>query len=223
MRKILKIEGIPNPGAKIYSFIARKSPFFRDLYQEVAEEVCTKISSGRILDVGTGPGYLPLKIARKSQSVEIIGLDISPAMVKIARQNAVKIGVLERVKFQTGDAANLPFENQYFDLVLSTLSLHHWSSPADCLKEIHRVLKETGEAWIYDIRRDTTRKAENELKNRYGRILSFFFLNVVRAHSSVTQKAVEELLSYPEIRFSKKQIEDKGVLLKLRLLRSSFS
>ena len=81
MEKLLRIEGIPTPGAKVYSLIARKIPLLQELYKEVAEEVSSRISSGKILGVETGPGYLPLEIAKRAQNLEIIGIDISPAMV----------------------------------------------------------------------------------------------------------------------------------------------
>lgn len=115
MEKLIKTEGIPNIGAKVYSLIARKSPLLRDLYKEVAEEISSRISSGRILDVGTGPGYLLFEIAKRSKNLEIIGIDISPAMVKIASRGAEKLGLSERVRFQIGNVANLPFDDGYFD------------------------------------------------------------------------------------------------------------
>ncbi len=54
----------------------------KDFYKQVAEEVTSKVSSGKILDIGTGPGYVPLEIARKSVNLEIQAIDISPAMVR---------------------------------------------------------------------------------------------------------------------------------------------
>ncbi len=213
------MEGIPYLGAKIYSLIARKSPLLRDLYKEVAEEVYSRISSGRILDVGTGPGYLPLEIAKKSQSLEITGIDISPTMVKIASRNVENMGLSGCVRFQFGNAASLPFEDGYFDFVVSTASLHHWLRPIECIKEIYRVLKDNGEAWIYDIRRDTTKDVNAQVRRKYGWFLSFIFLNIVRAHSSMTLRKVEEILSSPEIGFSKKNVDDKGVIFKVRLLK----
>jgi ubiquinone/menaquinone biosynthesis C-methylase UbiE len=219
MKRLIKIEGIPSFGAKGYSLIGRKIPFLKDLYNEVAEEVTARISSGKILDVGTGPGYLPLEIAKRAPSLEIIGIDISHAMVKIANRNAKDRGFSDHVKFQIGNAANLPFEDGYFDFVISTLSFHHWLKPIECLNEIYRVLKENGEAWIYDVRRDTPKEVNAQLRDKYGWFLSFWFLNIVRAHSSVKLKDVEKILSSPKILFSKKIVEDKGVMLKLRLLK----
>ncbi len=89
--KLFKIEGIPNPGAKVYSIIVARSPIMKDFYREVGEEVSSKTSSARMLDIGTGPGYVPLEIARGSQNLEIKAIDISSAMVRIASRNIRRI------------------------------------------------------------------------------------------------------------------------------------
>jgi len=219
MKRRFKIESIPNPGARVYSWIARKSPPLRDLCLGVAEEVTAKLIAGRILDVGTGPGYLPVEIAKRAPNLELVGIDLSPAMVAIATKNAEKREVSDRVRVQRANAADLPFEDGYFDLVVSTLSLHHWLRPSECLKEINRVLKENGEAWIYDARRDTTKEVNVQFRKRYGWFLAFLFLNLVRTHSSITVREIDEILSSPEIGFSKRSVVDKGVILKLQLVK----
>lgn len=217
--KLFKIEGIPNPEAKVYSKIVARSPFMKDFYREVAEEVSSKVSLEKILDIGTGPGYVPLEIARRSQNFEIKAVDISPAMVRIASKNAEDTGLSGRVQFQYGSAENIPFGNGYFDLIISTISFHHWARPKECLKEIHRVLKNSGEAWIYDLRRDPTKEARSQLRNRYGRFLSFLVLYFVRPHSSVRLRDFQDVISLSGIGFSENSIEDRGIILKLRLLK----
>jgi ubiquinone/menaquinone biosynthesis C-methylase UbiE len=219
IKRIMKIEEIPGFASKGYSFIARKFPFFKEFYGKVAKEVTEKISSGKMLDIGTGPGYLPLEIAKCTTDLKIIGIDLSPGMIKIANKNAKDRRLSYRVSFQVANAANLPFENEYFDLVISTLSFHHWLKPIECIKEIFRVLKENGEAWIYEIRKDTSKEVNAQLREKYGWFLSFWFLNIVRAHSSMSKSEIEKLLSSPEVPFSKKTIEDEGIILKLKLLK----
>ena len=56
------------------------------------------------------------------------------------------------LRFQVADVAALPFADNSVDLVVSTLSLHHWDDPAAGLNEIVRVLGPGGQAWIYDFR-----------------------------------------------------------------------
>jgi ubiquinone/menaquinone biosynthesis C-methylase UbiE len=217
--KLFKIEGIPAPGAKIYSTIVARSPVMKDFYHEVAEEVLAKISSGRILDVGTGPGYLPFEIARNSPALEIRAIDISPAMVRIARENSQTKGLSGRVEFQSGSAESMPFETGYFDLVVSTASFHHWAKPKDCLKEIYRVLKNGGEAWIYDLNPDIAEDQRRQLRKKYGWFLSGLVLNVVKLHSLASLQEVRQLISSPELDFSSARVENRGILLKQHLTK----
>jgi len=215
----MKIEAIPNLVSPVYSFIAQKSPCIKDIYKEVADEICSKLSSGRILDIGTGPGYLPIEIARRSSAFEIVGIDLSPRMVEIANNNAQGAGLSGRIKFKLANAGSLPFEDGYFDLIVSTLSLHHWSDPARCINEIYRVLKKNGEAYIYDLRRDTPEEVNASFRTRYGWFLSFLFLKIVRLHSSITLKEAEKLLSSHKAGFSKQDIQEKEILLGLHMLK----
>jgi ubiquinone/menaquinone biosynthesis C-methylase UbiE len=56
--------------------------------------------------------------------------------------------------FMQVDAVDMHFPDASFDVVVSTLSLHHWSDPLQVLREIKRVLKPGGTAFILDLRRD---------------------------------------------------------------------
>ena len=217
--KKFKIEGIPNFAAGFYSFVARKSPCIRDIHIQAAEEVAAEISAGRLLDIGTGPGYVPFEIAKRAPGLEIVGIDLSSAMIEIANRNAKELGVAGRVKFETANASSLPFQDGYFDFVISTLSLHHWRNPAAYLKEVYRVLKENGRAYIYDLRRDTAKETNLEIKKKYGWFLSFLFLKIVRAHSSMTLKEAEDILSCVEANFKQKGVQADGVMLNLKMLK----
>lgn len=215
----MTIESIPAPGAMVYAWIARTSPPLRDLCNAVAAEVTAAMTAGRILDVGTGPGYLPIRIAAQAPGLELDGIDLSPAMVRIARKHAAKQGVADRVRFQRAPAAELPFDDGSFDLVISTLSFHHWARPLECLAELHRVLKPHHEAWIYDARRDTTHEVNAAFRREYGRFVALLFLKLVRAHSLVPLRELEALLASPELRFARATVSDRGVFLKVQLVK----
>lgn len=203
-------------GGQIYSLTAARTQFLKDLYNEAAEEVCSKLTFRRILDIGTGPGYLPIEIAERSPNLEVLGIDISSGMLKVANRNAIKMGLARRVRFQFGYAEKLPFEDRYFDFVLSTISLHHWLNPADCIKEIYQVLRDDGEALIYEIRRDIDEEVILSLRKQHGRLFSILFLILVKSHPFVTLKEVEEIVSSSGGHFSKKSLKDDGIILKLR-------
>ena len=219
MKNFLKIEGIHSLAADAYSFMARINPVLQGFYKTIADEVCIELPTGRILDVGTGPGNLVFEIAKRSPQLEIIGIDISPSMIKIAGNKAMRMGFSKQLKFQVANAADLPFEDEYFDLVISSLSLHHWANPIKSINEIHRVLKQNGRAWIYDIRQDTSNAVNAQVREKYGWFISFLFLNIVRMHSSVNLGKIEQIVSSPEISFDKKSVAGRGILVKLKLLK----
>ncbi len=81
------------------------------------------------------------------------GLDLDPAMIERARANAERARLGAPIpRFEQGDVAALPFGDASFDLVVSTLSLHHWDDPTAGLREIGRVLRSGGRALIWDLR-----------------------------------------------------------------------
>lgn len=107
----------------------------------------------RLLDVGCGPGWLDIVLARRPEVREVTGIDLADNMIHLARENTERLGV-NNARFVLADAAELPFEDDSFDLVISTLSLHHWRQPVLALREIRRVLAPGGSMLIFDLRRD---------------------------------------------------------------------
>jgi ubiquinone/menaquinone biosynthesis C-methylase UbiE len=100
------------------------------------------------VDLGCGPGDLVVEIASRLKDAKIVGLDLSPSMLLWAGRHATADG---RVRFVVGDAADLPFGDASVDVVVSTLSMHHWEDPSDAFAEIARVLRPDGVALIYDL------------------------------------------------------------------------
>jgi ubiquinone/menaquinone biosynthesis C-methylase UbiE len=127
---------------------------FGRLYRRVAADVAAAglPPGSRVLDVGTGPGRVPLAIAVAAPHLRVDGLDLSPAMIEYARRAAELAGLADRVSLVAGDVADLPYPDQTFDLVVSSMSQHHWSNPGAGLRELHRVLRPGAAAWIYDAR-----------------------------------------------------------------------
>jgi len=210
------IEGIPWPGAYLYSRTIK--PRIR-LYEMMAEEIVSKTNSGRILDVGTGPGTLPIEIAKRAPDMEVIGIDISKTMVKIARKNAEKEGVSDRVKFEAMSAYELKFDDGYFDMVISSGALHHFNRPKEAFNEIYRVLKPGKEAWIYDLIRDASSEEMKRFLKSWS-ISTFPWKIAFRLHGlkydeymGRIAKAIEES-NFDEYEFEKRDCLMKVVLRK---------
>jgi ubiquinone/menaquinone biosynthesis C-methylase UbiE len=107
----------------------------------------------RILDAGTGPGRLPIEIARALPGLRIDGIDLSPQMIDHARRRRGA----DRVTFTAADVTRLPFDDATFDLVVSSISQHHWAAPEQGIRELRRVIRPGGRLWIYDARWSLTR------------------------------------------------------------------
>lgn len=162
-------EGIPWPGSFFYDAVSRTS-IFAQHYQMVANDVANYFQHGRILDIGTGPGWLLLAIQRSLPDAQIVGVDISAAMVHKARKNLAKAGYSGLIQIQEASAAALPFPNESFDAVVSTGSMHHWKEPIAALNDIHRVLKDGCYALIYDLVQRMPREVTEEVKSKFGRV-----------------------------------------------------
>ena len=102
--------------------------------------------SGLVLDLGTGPGGIPLKMARRNPQLRVVGLDRSLAMIRTARQQAEKQNLPDRVCFLVGDANRICFPDGNFDLVISNSLLHHLADPIGVFREMVRVTRRGG--WI---------------------------------------------------------------------------
>jgi SAM-dependent methyltransferase len=124
--------------------------FFGGIVDDIG---ATAPAGAKVLEVGCGPGHLSIRLAREL-GLDVTGLDLDPEMLEVARANAEGIaGDSRRLpSFVLGDAASLPFADGSFDLVVSTLSMHHWADPRVGLSEIGRVLRPGGRALIWDLR-----------------------------------------------------------------------
>ncbi len=171
-RKLLKVfhpEGIPWPGTVFYNAVSKTSIFQRN-YELVARDILTYCSEGSILDIGTGPGWLLVKLHHLSPRLRVTGLDASRSMVAKARKNMANAGLSEVVEVKEGNAGNLPYANDSFDTVVSTGSIHHWKNPTVGLNEVHRVLKHGGYALMYDLVSDTPESVLREAAREFGKL-----------------------------------------------------
>lgn len=110
-----------------------------------------------ILDVGCGTGTLTAWIKQQHPGARVIGLDLDPAILQMARDKAAKSGV--DVEFIEANAADMPLPPDSVDCVFSSLFFHHLlpEQKVKALREIFRVLKVGGEVHISDWGRPTNK------------------------------------------------------------------
>jgi ubiquinone/menaquinone biosynthesis C-methylase UbiE len=135
--------------SRIYDVVARR--LLRRVYRRLAEDIAGFAPrDGAVLDVGTGPGVLLVELAGRRPDLRLTGVDLSADMVAAATRNLSPFGT--RATAQVGNATDLPFPDRSFDLIVSSLSLHHWDDPAAAVPELARVLRPGGRLCSYDFR-----------------------------------------------------------------------
>lgn len=142
------------PPPWLYAWMARGS-LFRMIYQRFVADLAALLPTGaRVLDVGTGPGYLLAELVKARPDLDLWGLDLAHAMVRRGRRRQEALSPRRPLKWLVADALALPFPAQAFDLAVATFSFHIWPRPATGLAEMWRIVKPGGRVWIYELRRE---------------------------------------------------------------------
>ncbi len=110
----------------------------------VLEKMCLAVTDN-VLDVGCGAGWLSRRLAKLVPEGRVVGMDVSDEMIRRARRASVDS---ENLMFVTGEAAEIPWEPNFFAHAISVESSYYWPDPAAGSREIFRVLRPGGSAWI---------------------------------------------------------------------------
>jgi SAM-dependent methyltransferase len=113
-----------------------------DLEQPVMDEILAAVPPGRALDAACGTGRHSKSLAERH---EVIGVDQSPEMLAVARASA------PGATFEEGDFTALRFEDESFDLVVSSLALTHLTDISPAIREFARVVRPGGRIVLSDI------------------------------------------------------------------------
>jgi ubiquinone/menaquinone biosynthesis C-methylase UbiE len=105
----------------------------------------------KILDLGTGPGWIPMLLAKAKPSWDITAVDYSAPMLDKAAQAATSQG--HRIRWVRSLAEKTPFLNEQFDVVISHFAFSEFSNPEAVLKEMKRLTKKEGYIIIQDMER----------------------------------------------------------------------
>ena len=140
----------------------------------------------KVLDVGCGTGDLTLEAKKLTGSAgEVYGTDASPNMIRQAQQKTTRSGV--DVTFQVGLIEDIEFPENQFDVVLSSLMMHHL--PDDLkhtgLAEIYRVLKPGGRFLIVDMQSTTG--------GSLGQRLADFMIHVHGGHTTMQENVTKQI------------------------------
>jgi arsenite methyltransferase len=102
-------------------------------------------AADNVLDVGCGSGWLARRLAKRVPEGRVVGMDVSDEMIRAARRTSLDF---ENVLYAAGEIGEIPWEANFFNHAISVESAYYWPEPAAGIREIFRVLRPGGTAWI---------------------------------------------------------------------------
>lgn len=149
-----------------------------------------------VLDIGTGPGRIPVMMAQSRPQWRIIAIDMAETMLAIAKQHVFKAGLTAQISLELADAKNLPYPDGYFDLVISNSLVHHLPEPKLFFEQVKRVVKPNGGLLIRDLFRPRDRETVNQLVNSIGQEYDPHQAKLFRdsLHAALTLNEVREII-----------------------------
>ncbi len=220
MKPWFKYERIPGLLATSYEKASRM--VIEGYYSQVAGEIVSHIQQGSMLDLGTGPGYLPIQILNRAPHLKITGVDLSRKLIDMAKINAQKAGLSSQLSFEVGNSARLRFDNETFDMVISTGMLHSLKNPVNVLVEIYRLLKDGADAWIYDpanVIQYIDRKKWKASLNRREQFFLWLF-GLLGLHKPIATYRRQQVIPMVETAgFKKYQIDEKEKEIRIKLTK----
>jgi ubiquinone/menaquinone biosynthesis C-methylase UbiE len=129
----------------------------------LVERLVSLGAHGRMLDIGTGPGHVPLLVVERLPGARVVAIDLARHMLAHAERRRAASPHGARVELRLADAKRLAFADASFDAVFSNTILHHIPDPRPFLREAARVLRPGGALLIRDLYRPATPERAREL------------------------------------------------------------
>jgi ubiquinone/menaquinone biosynthesis C-methylase UbiE len=124
---------------------ARLQPIYPLLIQQFVDDY--NLSKGIAVDIGVGPGFLGLEMA-KITNMKIIFIDINQEALDKAESTFDSLDLDNEAEFINADVQSLPLEDNYADFIMSRGSIWFWQEPEKGLREVHRILHPDGVAVV---------------------------------------------------------------------------
>lgn len=159
----------------------------------VDDFLATKPDTSRVLDLGTGTARIPIELCQRDPKAMVTAIDLSAAMLDLARANLALAGCFERVMLQWVDAKQLGLESGRFSSVISNSIVHHVPDPAGMFAEAWRVAAPGATLFFRDLLRPTD---EAEL----ARLVALYAAEANDSQRQLFADSLRAALSLEEVR-----------------------
>ena len=184
--------------------------------------IAKKLKPKNALDIATGTADIAINLGSIS-NCEVIGVDISEQMLNVGREKITKMKLTKSVRLESGDAENLNFKDNYFDLVTIGFGVRNFQDLEKGLSESLRVLKVKGTLIVLE-----TSVPENRIMKLFYSIFTRTYIPIMAMIFSKDKSAYNYLLNSAELfpsgtKFSNilKSVGFADVLIKPKLFWSS--
>ncbi len=155
-------------------------------------ECCELKPNIAILDIGIGTGLTSIFLAKNlNKNCKIIGIEPSEEMIEIAKSNLKKENLENVINIKKGIGEEIPFEDGFFDLTVSTFALRHMKIEK-ALGEMKRVLKNNGRIVIADI------CAPERWRTGFGKVISFMAKYIISGKKKHKGESKSHVLTVKE-------------------------
>ncbi len=212
----------------------QKLPQFAYIRRMVIKRILTPAlgkfpeSPALVLDFGCGTGHLLKQLRRvsKRRNLELFlhGIDISDEIINVARRNlSSDEKSVVQVQLASYDGQIMTYPDNHFDIVATSLSLHHWEEPVHVLNKIRRVIKPDGYVVIFDLRRDAAPFWHRFLRMISQRIVPKALKKVNEPMGSLlaayTLDELGKIFSESDWKSTSMRLDSKGLFLMLEAVK----
>lgn len=149
------------------------APVYALLAEQIVSDFNLSNKDGTGIDLGSGPGTLIIELCKRTQ-MHWINADINPDYFASFYNLAEKNGVSQQVSAISADAHNLPFKDNYADIIVSRGSYHFWEDKVKAFGEIYRVLKPGAAAYIgRGFSRDFPVETAKKIRSKQGKKMKY--------------------------------------------------
>ena len=144
---------------------------FADVNQAFADRLLAlagPMARARAADLGTGPGDIPVRVARARPGWHVTAVDAAPAMLDYARRAVGAHGLADRIALVCADAKDTRLPAAHFDVVFSNSILHHVTDTAALWAELRRIARPGALAFFRDLARPADESAARRIVRTYA-------------------------------------------------------